>query len=105
MDVAAFPYSEAFFSASGSLHLAIGAFKPVVVSRTPKFEEVWREISSEMAFDPNSPSELTRILARLLIDGNFRESMITRVKSYALQTSWDVIARTHLRLYESLCVA
>lgn len=100
-----FPYSEEYFSASGSLHLAIGASKPVVVSRTPKFEEVWKEISSEMAFDPKSPSEMTRILVRLLTDGNFRECMITRLKSYALQTSWDVIARAHLRLYSSLRVA
>jgi len=105
VDVAAFPYSEAYFSASGSLHLAIGAFQPVVVSRTPKFEEVWREISSEMAFDPNRPPELANILVRLLIDGSFRESMITRLKSYARQTSWDVIARAHLRLYDSLRAA
>jgi len=105
VDVAAFPYSEAYFSASGSLHLAIGAFQPVVVSRTPKFEEVWREISSEMAFDPNRPPELANILVRLLIDSEFRESMTTRVKSYALNTSWDVIARAHLQLYDSLRVA
>ncbi|MCH8901985.1 MAG: hypothetical protein IIC88_06770, partial [Chloroflexi bacterium] len=103
-DLAAFPYAQDYLSASGALHLALGAFKPVVVSRIPKFEEVWTEISSEVTFDAESSSQLASILIRLLIDADFRESIALRVKSYALRTTWEVIARDHLRLYNSLLV-
>lgn len=101
-DVVVFPCFQEEPSASGSLHLALGAFKPVVVSRTPKFEEVWTEISDEVAFDANSPQELARILVRVLRDDDFRQSIVARVERYALRTSWDVVAQEHLRLYEAL---
>ena len=101
-DVAVFPCFHEEPSASGSLHLALGAFKPVVVSRTPKFEEVWTEISDEVAFGANSPQELARVLVRVLRDDDFRQSIVARVERYALRTSWDVVAQEHLRLYDRL---
>ena len=103
-DLAAFPDRQDYLSASGALHLALGAFKPVVVSRVPKFEEVWTEISSEVTFDAESSSQLASILIRLLVDEDFRESIVLRVKSYAVRTAWEAIARDHLRLYDSLPV-
>lgn len=102
VDVAAFPYSEEYLSASGALHLAIGAFKPIVVSRTPKFEEAWTEISEEIAFDSGNPRELADVLIRVLVDDEFTESLGEKVRNYALASSWDVIGRDHLRLYDSL---
>lgn len=101
-DVAVFPYFQKFLSASGSLHLAIGSFKPVVVSRTPKFEEVPREISDDLVFNHNDSLELSEILVRLMVNNNFRESMIGKIKSYAIKTSWDVVATTHMQVYKVL---
>jgi len=96
------PYFQKYFSASGSLHLAIGAFKPVVVSRISKFEEAWKEISNEIIFDFNDSSKLAKILVRLMVDNNFRDSIIKSVRSYALKTSWDGVARVHAQLYKFL---
>ena len=101
-DVVVFPYFQKFFSASGSLHLAIGSFKPVVVSRTPKFEEVPREISDDLIFNHNDSLELAKILVRLMVDNNFRESIIDKTKIYALKTFWDVVATTHMQIYKVL---
>ena len=101
-DVVVFPYFQKFLSASGSLHLAIGSFKPVAVSRTPKFEEVPREISDDLVFNPNDSSELAKILVRLMDDNNFRESIIDKIKSYAVKTSWDIVATTHMQVYKLL---
>ncbi len=101
-DVVAFPYFQKFLSASGSLHLAIGSFKPVVVSRTPKFEEVPRDISDNLIFNHNDPSELAKVLVRIMGDNNFKESMISKIKSYAIKTSWDVVATTHMQVYNVL---
>lgn len=101
-DVAVFPYLQRYYSAAGGLHLALGAFKPVAVSRIPKFEEVWVEISDELVFDPSNPAELGEILVRLLTDEGFRSHVVERVKSYALRTSWSEVAKTHKELYEAL---
>jgi len=101
-DVVVFSYSQEWYAGSGGLHLAIGSFKPVVVSKIPKFEEVPREISNELVFNPKDSSNLATILIKLLVDNNFREIIIDKVKSYALTTSWDLIAKTHIQLYETL---
>ncbi len=103
-DVVVYPYSQQWYAGSGVLHLAMGSFKPVVVSNIPKFEEVPREISNELIFDPNDSSNLAKILIKLLVDNNFREIIIDKVKSYALTTSWDLIAKTHIQLYKTLVV-
>ena len=101
-DVAVFPYLQSFFSASGALHLAMGAGLPVVVSRIPKFEEVSQEISPEVTFDPHDPEELAKVLMRLLGDGDFERKILERVRAYALRTSWEEVARAHMRLYRAL---
>ena len=101
-DVVVFPYFQEWHSGSGSLHLAMGSFKPIVVSKIPKFDEVPREISKELVFNPNDSSNLAKILIKLLVDNNFREMIIDNVKRYALATSWDLIAKAHIRLYKTL---
>jgi len=99
-DVVVFPYFQEWYSGSGGLHLAMGSFKPIVVSKIQKFEEVPREISKELVFNPTDSSGLAKILITLLVDNNFREIIIGSVKSYALTTSWDLIAKTHIELYK-----
>lgn len=101
-DVVVFPYFQEWYSGSGGLHLAMGSFKPIVVSKIHKFEEVPREISQELVFNPNDSSSLAKILITLLVDNNFREIIIGNVKRYALATSWDLIAKAHIRLYKTL---
>ncbi len=101
-DAVVFPYIQKWYSGSGSLHLAMGSFKPMVVSEIPKFEEVPKEISKRLVFNPNDSSKLAKILIKLLVDNNFRESIIDKVKSYALMTSWDVVATTHMQVYKLL---
>jgi len=82
----------------------MGSFKPIVVSKIPKFEEVPREISNELVFDPNDSSSLAKILIKLLVDNDFREIIVGNIKRYALATSWDLIAKTHIQLYKTLVV-
>jgi len=101
-DAVVFPYLQKWYSGSGGLHLAMGSFKPTVVSNIPKFEEVPKEISKKLVFNPNDSSKLAKILIKLLVDNNFRESITDKVKGYALKTSWDVIAKTHIQLYKTL---
>lgn len=100
-DIAVLPYFHEDLSASGCLHLSLGAFKPVVVSNIMKFEEVWNEVSNEIVFKARDPSALAAAVTRVLSDSTFEASLVERIKDYALRTSWDATAQRHLRIYNS----
>ncbi len=67
-DVTALPYFYKSFSASGCLHLSLGAFKPAVVSNINKFEEVWHEISGELVFKGGDGFALAQAIIKVLTD-------------------------------------
>jgi glycosyltransferase involved in cell wall biosynthesis len=98
-DIVLFPYYEEDRSASGSFHLALGAKKPVIASRIPKFEEL-REICDEMLILPYNSSGIARIVIRIFEDHEFREYVLERVERFRQETSWQAVARRHLELYK-----
>lgn len=100
-DVVCLAYREDTRSASGGLHLALGLGRPVVASRIPKFDELV-DVCDEVLVNPGSVGELSRVLRRMLSDGAFRQSIQARIKTYAGQTAWPIVAREHLALYERL---
>jgi glycosyltransferase involved in cell wall biosynthesis len=97
-DVVLFPYYEEDRSASGSFHLAIGAKKPIIASRIPKFEEM-RSICDEMLVLPYNASGVARVAIRLFEEPEFARYVLDRTENYRRATSWQAIARTHLELY------
>jgi len=97
-DVVLFPYYEEDRSASGSFHLAIGAGKPVVASRIPKFEEL-KNISDELLVLPYNAEGLAGVLLRLFTDRDFERYVKERVEDYKEKTSWETTAKRHLEVY------
>jgi len=97
-DIVLFPYYEEDRSASGSFHLAIGAKKPVIASRIPKFEEL-KNISDELLVLPYNSSGIAKIAIRLFEEPQFREYVLDRTDEYRKLTSWETVARQHLELY------
>jgi len=100
-DVVLFPYYEEDRSASGSLHLAFGAGRPVVASRIPKFEEL-KEISDELLVLPYNSRGIAQVVLRILKDERFRTYIEERTRAYAQRTSWPEVARRHMQVYHSL---
>ena len=98
-DIVLFPYYEEDRSASGSFHLALGAKKPVIASRIPKFEEL-RNICDELLVLPYNSSGIAGITIRLFEDPKFRNYVIDRIEEYRKLTSWRAIASQHLQLYK-----
>lgn len=98
-DIVLFPYYEEDRSASGSFHLAIGAARPVIASRIPKFEEL-KNICDELLVLPYNSSGIAGIATRLFQDSEFREHVISRTEEYGNLTSWENVASQHLELYE-----
>jgi glycosyltransferase involved in cell wall biosynthesis len=97
-DVVLFPYYMVDLSASGPFHLAVGAKKPVIASRIPKFEEL-KNICDELLVLPYNTSEIARIAIRLFKDKEFEQSVLDRMERYRRATSWPVTAHKHLELY------
>ncbi len=95
-------YTQFNWSTSGILKVAIGAGKPFIVTRIPKFEEVSEEISDELTVLPNDFKRMVKLTYRLLFDEQFRDHIISRVKDYAKKVSWSNSARKHIELYNKL---
>jgi glycosyltransferase involved in cell wall biosynthesis len=97
-DIVLLPYYHEDRSASGSIHLAIGAKKPVIASRIPKFEEL-KNICDELLVIPYSTSRIARTAIRLFEDKEFEQYVLDRTERYRRATSWSVIASQHMELY------
>jgi len=98
-DIVLFPYYEEDRSASGSFHLAIGAKKPIIASRIPKFEEL-KNICDECLVLPYNSSGIAGIAIRLFEDQKFRQYIFDRTEEYRDLTSWQAVASQHLQLYK-----
>ena len=98
-DIVLFPYYEEDRSASGSFHLAVGAKKPVIASRIPKFEEL-RDICDELLVLPYNSSGIANIALRLFEDPEFRRYVLDRTEQFRQRTSWQAVAKQHLELYK-----
>lgn len=99
-DIVLFPYYEEDRSASGSFHLAIGAKKPIIASRMPKFEEL-KNICDELLVLPYNASGIAGIAIRLFEDPEFEQYVLDRTEEYREKTSWVAVARNHLKLYKA----
>ena len=97
-DIVLFPYYEEDRSASGSFHLAIGAKRPVIASRIPKFEEL-RNICDELLVLPYNSSGIAKIVIRLFQEPKFWQYVVNRTEEYRRCTSWQAVASQHLKLY------
>ncbi|MBI4721866.1 MAG: glycosyltransferase [Candidatus Stahlbacteria bacterium] len=100
-DIVLFPYYEEDRSASGSLHLAIGANKPIIASRIPKFEEL-QNICDELLILPHNAIGIARVANRIFNDNEFRQYVTRCTEDYRNKTAWQTIAKQHLNLYTQL---
>jgi len=101
-DVIICPYVQKQWSSSGVIKLAMGAMKPFVVTRIPKFEEVSEEISDEIVIPYDDVDRMARITYRLLYDKPFRNFILSRIKQYSEKISWEKVAKKHLDIYYRL---
>ena len=101
-DVVLFTHYHEDRSVSGSIHLAIGAKKPVIAYRIPKFEVV-KNISDELLILPDNVSGIAKTGIRILKDKEFERYVLDRTDSYRNATSWPVTVHKHLKLYSDVC--
>nr|CBH37796.1 conserved hypothetical protein, glycosyl transferases group 1 family [uncultured archaeon] len=97
-DLVLFPYYVEDLSASGPFHLAIGAKRPVIASRIPKFQSL-KNICDELLVLPSDTSGIAKTAIRIFTDNDFGQYVLDRTERYRRATSWAEIASLHLELY------
>ncbi len=97
------PYWQKYHSSSGVMHMAMAARKPVICSDSPKFEEIKTHLGpdSDIFVPTLKRAAWTREMARMIDDSSLRERVAAALYAYGEETSWEIVARAHLRAYAS----
>ena len=103
-DVIVRPYRPAdpddmHYSVSGVLHLALGQGKPIVACSNPKFIEL-ENLIPELVVPSMDSRALSSVLEKIMTDAPFLESVVAKISKYADETSWERVARSHVKAYE-----
>jgi glycosyltransferase involved in cell wall biosynthesis len=104
-DVLVLPYRQKYGSASGILHTALGGGRAVICARGLKFAEAydaWGEQTPELFPDPGDVAQWGEALTRVLSDDALRARLAERSRRLGEETSWTVVARRHLELYDAI---
>ena len=100
VDAVVLPYRDVpgSYSTSGVLHLAMGSFRPVIGSRTPRLLELYTH-APRATFHQGDAAGLAALLSTLARNPDALEDAMSPLYSYAARTRWDSVARLHLRVY------
>jgi glycosyltransferase involved in cell wall biosynthesis len=97
-DVVALPYVEQF-GTSGVLARAMASGKAVVATRVNPFFEIIEDGVNGLLVDPESPSQLSDAIVRLLDSSVLRDSLGNNLKSSARGLRWSDVAKMHVEVY------
>lgn len=104
-DAILLPYWQRYASASGVLHLAVGAGRPVLCSDSPKFSEIWEIVEREklsIVVPTLSAGKWAAAMLSLSDDPALRERTCAALREYALATTWEKVAAQHLEAFASV---
>ena len=103
VDLVVLPYRDVpgAYSTSGVLHLAMGSFRAIIGSRTPRLLELYQR-APRATFPQGNAAALRRLLAVASRDPEAIVEMEAGLYSYAVETRWDAVARRHLDIYAEL---
>jgi glycosyltransferase involved in cell wall biosynthesis len=97
-DVVTLPYVEQF-GTSGVLARAMASGKAVVATRVNPFFEIIEDGVNGLLVDPESPSQLSDAIVRLLDSSVLRDSLGNNLKSSARGLRWSDVAKMHVEVY------
>lgn len=59
-----------------------------------------KNVSDEILCLPNNIEAIAEVTVRILNDKRFTNKIVRSIRKYALDTSWEEIAKKHLTLYQ-----
>ena len=97
-DIILFPYLTT--SQSGIFSRIIGYFKPIIAWKLSFFEEIKKDYGAcEIV---SSVEELEKKIIKIAKSKRLRENLILGLKKFKSETNWDIIAKQHMKVYESM---
>ena len=104
-DVLLLPHCQSYGSASGVFHQAIGAQKPIIVARGPKFEDGLKRLAALplLTPPPRSARRWAEAMLALSRDEGLRATARTILSEYAAETAWPNVAAATRGVYGELC--
>ncbi len=101
-DIILFPYVDVNgdIGVSGALHWALGSFKPLICSKTPRLVEYYQYVP-KLVFPPQNADLLVEKIKYVLSHYDEVLEYIGPIIDYAIETSWINIAKQHLKLYNN----
>jgi len=97
MDVVVYP--SRFATESGALIMALGHGKAVIASNVSPFREK-QEQGALMIFD--DVDDLRTKIKALIENPELRIQLESGARRFVEETSWDIVAKQHLKVYENL---
>lgn len=104
-DVVLLPHYQKYGSASGAFHMAIGAQKPILFSKGPKFEDAEKLFTAmpEVRIPPARVNLWAKMMSQFAQNPDLRLKCQEATREYAQMTSWAQSAKLHLELYDEFC--
>lgn len=91
------------YSVSGMVHLAVGALRPVIGLRVPKFYDEFTEFfTTELLINPGDFHQLALLIERIKIDKDYQKEILRLEKKFRQDTLWSKVAQRHVELYHHL---
>ena len=101
-DVILLPHRQAYGSASGVLHQALGSGNAFLCARGPKFENAEGAFADvpEVFVPPGAIAAWAEAMDAFCADTGLRDRCRAGARLFAEQTSWEHVAEQHRRVYE-----
>lgn len=96
-DLIIFAYAELEESASGAVTTAMGAKRPVVVSRS----HIFRDLEVGYRIDDNSPKTIADAVERLLSSASLYKQEVAKIKKFAAKFSWEAMTLNYVKGLEA----
>jgi glycosyltransferase involved in cell wall biosynthesis len=106
-DLVVLPHRQSYGSASGVLHEALAARRPIACSRGLKFAELVERLAPVVPDACPRAGDVTgwqRAIERLLGDDTARARSLDAIDALADETSWSRSAEAHAALYRKLAL-
>ena len=101
-DVIALPHRQSYGSASGVLHMALAARRPIMCSKWPKFADAFTALAEkapELFPSASSSRSWARALEVALGNTGLRRAIAAAAADLGKRTLWPVVAGQTLALY------
>jgi glycosyltransferase involved in cell wall biosynthesis len=101
-DICLAPYDDRTLSGSGALTWSLTSGRPVIACNIPAFQAINNEYNCMQITAVQAHHELAWAIKKVVNDVKSQRVLTHNANKYCIDNSWEVIAKQHMNLYESV---